>query len=322
MSPKSNSTEPKATADEKVEQYPPPAVGALTYNGYLKVHELKQLQICQSDPAHHDEYLFIIIHQTYELWFKLILHEIDSVFGLLDEGKIRRATFYMKRAIEIMKLLVQQIHILETMEPRDFLGFRYSLSPASGFGSSQFREIEFAAGARHAGLLEHFKTDPSYPTLKARYDAPSIGDAFYALLRRKGFKLPESRSGSSEEEQEAIQAQRLQELLKLYIDEDNYGELHDFAETLVEFDELLFLWRAHHVIVVERMIGFKRGTGGSEGVGYLQSTLNKRCFPDLWKLRTMLDQPDGGAAESPMERTAAKTETKGQPPAGGGCPFS
>lgn len=318
--PNPNSTDPKPSLDEKLSEFPVPAPGALTYNGYLKVHELKQLQICQSDPAHHDEYLFIIIHQTYELWFKLILHEIDTIFDLLDKSKTRRATFYMRRSIEIMKLLVQQIHILETMEPRDFLGFRYSLSPASGFGSSQFREIEFAAGARHAGLLEHFKTDPAYPSLKARYEARSLGEAFYELLRRQGFKLPESTTKSSEAEQEAFEQQRLQELLQLYIDEDKYGDQHDFAEALVEFDELLFLWRAHHVIVVERMIGFKRGTGGSEGVGYLQSTLNKRCFPDLWKLRTLMDQPDG--AMPPHSDSKNENDAKGQPPKSGGCPFS
>src|SRR4051812_24513387 len=119
MTSRSNTS---GSADRKDAGAPPPASGALTYNGYLKVDELKALQICQSDPAHHDETLFIIIHQAYELWFKLILHELDEVFALLKAKTIRRATFYMRRVISIMKLLVQQIHILETMSPKDFLG--------------------------------------------------------------------------------------------------------------------------------------------------------------------------------------------------------
>jgi tryptophan 2,3-dioxygenase len=297
----SSDAKPKNSTDPSPEEQSPvntPVAGALTYNGYLRVQELKKLQVCQSDPAHHDEPLFIIIHQTYELWFKLILHEIDEVFSMLEQDRVRRASFYMRRAVAIMRLLVQQIHILETMTPRDFLGFRYDLSPASGFGSSQFREIEFAAGAKHLALLEHFRGDDAYETLKRRYEGPSIGDAFYAFLRGKGFTLPEGKPGMTEQELTEQQDKRIHELLKLYIEEDSYGDWHDFAETMIDLDEQIFLWRANHVTVVERMIGFKRGTGGSEGVGYLQSTLSKRCFPDLWKLRTFLEPEANGNSPS------------------------
>lgn len=275
----------------------PPAPGALTYNGYLKVKELKELQVCESNPPHHDEPLFIIIHQTYELWFKLILHEIDEAFVTMAANKVRRTTLYLRRVVQIMRLLVQQIHILETMTPQDFLGFRYDLSPASGFGSSQFREIEFSSGAKHLALMEHFRDDPAYEVLKRRYEAPSLGDAFYAMLRRRGFILPEALKGMTEDQVTEVQDARIRELLKLYTDEDNYGDLHDLAESMVDLDEQIFLWRANHVTVVERMIGFKRGTGGSEGVGYLQSTLTKRCFPDFWKLRTFLAGPESGSAQ-------------------------
>ncbi len=264
---------------------------SLTYNSYLKVPELKQLQICQSNPPHHDEPLFIIIHQTYELWFKLILHEIDTVFSLMAENKTRRATFFMQRVVAILKLLVEQIHILETMSPKDFLGFRYNLNPASGFQSSQFREVEFAGGLRDERMLEHFRSDPdAYERLAARSETPSLKDAFYALLRRKGFNLPEETASMTEEQKAEAQDSRIKELLKVYDDQDKYGDVYDLAESFVEFDEYIFLWRTHHVTVVERMIGFKRGTGGSEGVGYLRTTLEKRCFPDLWKLRTYLEQ--------------------------------
>lgn len=134
-----------------------PKSTSLTYNNYLKVSDLKQLQICQSDPPHHDEPLFIIIHQTYELWFKLVLHELDVVMAYLEKDKIRRATFFMRRVNAIMGLLVNQIHILETMSPMEFLGFRNSLNPASGFQSTQFREIEIVAGLRDQKLLMHFR---------------------------------------------------------------------------------------------------------------------------------------------------------------------
>jgi tryptophan 2,3-dioxygenase len=265
----------------------------LTYNGYLKVAELKSLQQCLSEPAHHDEPLFIIIHQSYELWFKLILHELDTVVRFMEKGNVRRATFFVRRVVTIMKILVQQIHILETMNPREFLGFRNHLSPASGFQSSQFREIEFMAGQRHPRLLEHFKHDTeAYEQLKKRYGGPSLEQGYYALLRAKGFNMPETGSGASEEEIEAQREQRLSELVRLYHKADEFIDLHELAEALMDLDEQIFLWRMHHVTVVERIIGFKRGTGGSEGVGYLRSTLEKRAFPELWQVRTYLQEPE------------------------------
>jgi tryptophan 2,3-dioxygenase len=270
---------------------------SLTYNSYLKVGDLKQLQICQSDPPHHDEPLFIIIHQTYELWFKLVLHELDVVTSYLEKDKIRRATFFMRRINAIMKLLVGQIHILETMSPMEFLGFRNNLNPASGFQSTQFREIEIAAGLRDPKLLEHFRNEgEAFVNLQQRMNMPSLGDVFYAFLRRHGFTLAMSEQSLAfdaiEEQSKAVEKQqdsRLQELRKLYEDTEQYFDYHDFAETLVDLDEQLALWRTHHVTVVERIIGFKPGTGGSEGVHYLRSTLNKRCFPDLWKVRTVIE---------------------------------
>ncbi len=277
-------------AEDKPKSSEPAPHSPLTYNSYLKVDEIKQLQICQSSPPHHDEPLFIIIHQSYELWFKLVLHELDMVFELMAAGNVRRCIFYMRRVVAILKVLVQQIHILETMSPKDFLGFRYNLNPASGFQSSQFREIEFAGGLKEPRMLEHFRSDPTaYENLRRRFEQPSLQDAFYDLLRGNGFNLSTPAPDASEEVVSQCEDQRVRELLKLYNDQDKYGELHDLAETLIDFDELIFLWRTHHVTVVERIIGFKRGTGGSEGVGYLRTTLVKRCFPDLWKLRTVME---------------------------------
>ncbi len=287
---KGRSTKSSAGSVAKTEQKP------LSYNSYLKVDELKQLQFCQSDPPHHDEPLFIIIHQTYELWFKLILHELDVVFLCLTKDKLRRAIFYMNRVNAIMHLLVGQIHILETMSPMEFLGFRNKLNPASGFQSTQFREIEIVGGLRDPQLLRHFAHEgESYSQLLRRTNAASLGDAFYDVLRRHGFQLPlapESTTGISDLQGVAVDArqnERLQELRKLYEEPEKYQDLHDLAETLMDFDECLALWRSHHVTVVERVIGSRSGTGGSEGVGYLRSTLHKRCFPDLWKVRTVIE---------------------------------
>lgn len=268
----------------------------LNYNNYLKVRELKQLQFCQSNPAHHDEPLFIIIHQTYELWFKLILHEIDEAVRLIEANEVRKATWFMRRIIAIFRVLVGQIHILETMSPKDFMGFRSSLNPASGFQSSQFREIEIACGLRDKALLEHFRQDAeSWPELERRTQAKSLRDCFNDLLRRNGFDMPEAPDSDSEglnadelKTAETLESKRIQELRKIY-ETDDYPDFHDLAETLVDLDEQIALWRTHHVTVVERVIGFRRGTGGSEGVNYLRSTLSKRCFSDLWKVRTALE---------------------------------
>lgn len=262
----------------------------LSYNSYLRVPELKKLQICQSDPPHHDEPLFIVIHQSYELWFKLILHELDTVVEMIQQDRIRRANFYLKRVVAIMRVLVGQIHVLETMSPQDFLGFRHNLNPASGFQSSQFRELEIMCGLRNERMLNHFKEDKeAYANLQARNQAPSLETLFYELLGRNGFDLPRASDTASEAEKEELQVKRINQLKTLYEEPDRYPELTDMAELLVDIDELIVLWRTHHVTVVERIIGFKMGTGGSEGVGYLRTTLTQRSFPDLWKLRTHLE---------------------------------
>lgn len=267
--------------------------GALSYNNYLKVKEIKGLQICQSDPPHHDEPLFIIIHQTYELWFKLILHEIDETMKQLAAGNAKRATWFMRRVSTIFReVLVNQIHILETMMPVDFLGFRSKLNPASGFQSSQFREIEFAAGMKEPRLLQFFTNEPeALAQMQKRLDEPTLSDAFYQLLIDRGFNVAFQIVEDDSEECTKAHEQRVEELRRIYQEPENYYDIYELAETLVDLDENIALWRTHHVTVVERIIGFKRGTGGSEGVGYLRSTLTKRCFPDLWNVRTAISLP-------------------------------
>lgn len=264
--------------------------GDLTYNDYLKVDELLNLQKPESSPPHHDEMLFIIIHQAYELWFKLVLHEMGCAIQYMNEGKVLRAVHFMNRINQVMKLLVQQIHILETMTPAEFLAFRDRLNPASGFQSTQFREVEFVAGLKDERYFAHFKHRPEYiAKLQTRMDAPDLRMSFYELLRKKGFNIPpgaaENEFKSSESERNAVIAA----LIPMYRNPEAYSDLYMLSESLVEFDEGLALWREHHVRVVERVIGFKRGTGGSSGVEYLRSTTVKKCFPRLWEVRTFLE---------------------------------
>jgi tryptophan 2,3-dioxygenase len=260
----------------------------LTYGEYLKVPELLSLQDLLSDPPHHDETLFIIVHQAYELWFKQVLHEVDNARAHLDGRRVVEATRLLRRVAEIQRLLIGQVRILETMRPQDFLGFRYHLNPASGFQSVQFREVEFALGLKEAAILERIVcSPPEMNRLQARLAAPSLSDAVDGLLVRRGFvrapEPPPAPEGRSQPEE-----WRLAALVTVYERPEEHADLVALCEVLIELDELLALWRAHHVHMVERMIGSKSGTGGSEGVPYLRTTLPKRAFPDLWGVRTHL----------------------------------
>jgi tryptophan 2,3-dioxygenase len=267
------------------------APGTLTYNDYLRVPELLGLQKPQSDPAHHDEMLFIVIHQAYELWFKLILHEMENAIQYMGQGKILRAHHFMKRITEIMRLLVQQIHILETMAPAEFLEFRDRLMPASGFQSTQWREIEFRAGLKDESYLAHFKHRPEFlERLRARLAQPDLRSAYYALLLQQGLPIPADAAEREARGDESVRPTVITALRAIYEDPENMHPLYLLSESLVEFDEYFALWRLHHVSVVERVIGAKMGTGGSSGVEYLRSTTSKKIFPRLWEVRTHLEK--------------------------------
>lgn len=268
----------------------------LTYNDYLKVQDLLTLQVHQSEPAHHDELLFIIIHQTYELWFKLILHELEKTVVQMQKEEVLLAHHFLKRVVEIMKLMVNQIHILETMTPKDFLEFRDRLNPASGFQSMQFREIEFLTGLKDERYLVFFKERPEVvAALKKRIAEPDLRSAFYDMLRRLGFKVPNNAADLESRGDQLARAAIIQAILPIYQNPGEHLALGLLAESLVDFDEYLQLWREHHVRVVERIIGMKRGTGGSSGVEYLRGTTSKKSFPLLWEVRTYLEKESGGA---------------------------
>ncbi len=237
----------------------------LSYGSYLKIPELLALQ--QRLSHEHDELLFIVAHQVYELWFKVVLHELEAARGRIDGDDIFFARHYLRRVYVIETLLVEQIEVLETMSPQDFLAFRSQLAPASGFQSVQFREIEFLSGLKDARYLARIEANPDEKLrLQRRLDEPSVADAFAALVRRRGSPS----------------------LLEIFHDREHHGDLFDLCEALLDHDETFAHWRARHVLMVERQIGSKPGTGGSSGAQYLRTTLAKRFYPDLWELRSLL----------------------------------
>jgi len=250
----------------------------LSYGSYLRVQELLSVQTLLSDPPAHDELLFIVIHQAYELWFKELLFELESIRTCLFAGDTRRARHYLRRVHTIDRLLVEQIPILETMSPQEFLEFRHNLAPASGFQSVQFREIECLSGLKEPGTLKRLGDSPEdRARLQRRLAEPTIWDAFCHLLESRGFPMPADDPGA-----------RRESLLRLARDEGTYTELFAVSESLLNHDELIASWRLRHVLMVERQIGSKTGTGGSTGVSYLKTTLEKRFYPELWDLRTYL----------------------------------
>jgi tryptophan 2,3-dioxygenase len=250
----------------------------LSYGTYLKVPELLDLQDLLSDPPAHDELLFIIVHQAYELWFKEVIFELESVRACLTEQDLPAARHLLARIHAIEGVMIEHIKVLESMSPQDFLEFRHNLAPASGFQSVQFREIEFISGLKDERYLSRLVlTKDEHARLQSRLGEPTLWDAFCELLTQRGLPMPE---GDGED--------RLTSLLMMAGDRDKYGDLFDVSEDLLEHDELFAKWRYHHVLMVERQIGTKSGTGGSAGAPYLRSTLDKRFFPELWDLRSHL----------------------------------
>jgi tryptophan 2,3-dioxygenase len=257
---------------------------AVTYGSYLKIDELLALQQPRSDE--HDEILFIVIHQVYELWFKELLHELDHVMDLLRQDMGDRAQHTLKRILTILKVLVAQVDILETMTPLEFLTFRNRLEAASGFQSDQFRQFEFVLGIKSRAAIERFAEGTrARAALEARWSAPTIWDAFLHYLRREGYDVPPELL-HRDVTQPIEPSLRMQEILiDVYQNDPRNGEL---CERFVDLDEGVQEWRYRHVKMVERTIGRKPGTGGSSGAAYLATTVGRPAFPDLWEIRASL----------------------------------
>ncbi len=263
----------------------------LSYGSYLEIPELLSLQQPESDPPAHDELLFITIHQAYELWFKEVIFELETVRERMRQEDVYEAQRLMGRVLKIEELLVQQIHLLETMQARDFLAFRKALKPASGFQSIQFREVEFLTGIDRPEVLEFVElTDEQRERLEGRLESASLRETFYRLLQALDFDVvvPDDEQTPDGEARERT----LEALLEIYGQPREHHHIYTLAEALVEHDQKLLTWRYHHVRVVERLIGTKSGTGGSPGVEYLQSTLEHRAYPMLWEVRGNLSDED------------------------------
>ena len=251
------------------------------YTTYLRIDELLHLQEPLT-PGAHDEMLFIVVHQVYELWFKLILHELDAAADALSVGHAHAAVAPLRRAVGVEHLLITQLEVLETMSPDGFLRFRDPLAPASGFQSTQFREIEALSGggdARH--VRAPGRTDLQRAQLADRLGRPPLYACLGAALRVSGLDFPED-TGAVD--------RRLDSLAALYRDHDGAERalLHQVCELLVDHDETVARWRHHHALMAAREIGSRSGTGGSLGVAYLQATLDRRFFPELWEVRNRL----------------------------------
>ena len=259
---------------------------AVTYASYLHLDELLSLQKPRADEPEHDELLFIVIHQVYELWFKEILHELDYVSRLLEAGDADRAQHTMKRILTILKVLVAQLDILETMTPLEFQSFRSRLEAASGFQSDQFRQLEFVLGRKSQQALDRFPAGSRARTeLDRRLTAPTLWDAFIRLLTRAGYAVPHE----IVDRDVAMPLEPSAALQSILIDVyRSDARIAAICERLVDLDEGMQEWRYRHVKMVERTIGTKPGTGGSTGAAYLQTTLMQPLFPDLWAIRGKL----------------------------------
>jgi tryptophan 2,3-dioxygenase len=258
----------------------------LTYSSYLKLEPLLQLQEPMSSPPEHDEMLFIIIHQSSELWFKQMLHELDKIKMDFSSGNLHGAMATFQRVKAIMKLLVNQLDMVETMTPIAFAKFRDCLGTASGFQSYQFRRLEFVLGYKRPEMLSFHQNNPAiYEMLAKALEQRSLVDHFYDFLEHCGISIPEElrtqQASSSSEPNEALQ----QDILQLY---HQHPDLVILFELMIDFDEELQQWRYRHIKVVERIIGNKKGTGGSLGVDFLKKSLFQAAFPDLWAIRNKI----------------------------------
>lgn len=257
----------------------------LSYSSYLRLDEILNAQTPRSEKAEHDEMLFIIIHQVYELWFKQILHEVDFLITLLRTNNPQRAMKTIKRILTILKTVVAQIDVLETMSPLEFNAFRGYLASASGFQSSQFRELEFVLGYKRQQMVNHFSEGtPARIAVEKRYIEPTLWDAFAAYLKAQGYGVPAN--ALVRDVKQAVKASP--DMQAVLIDVYQHDPVNTMlCELLVDMDEGILEWRYRHVKMVERTIGTKPGTGGSAGVAYLTRTLNP-FFPDLWAIRARL----------------------------------
>ena len=261
--------------------------GRLTYGGYLRLDQLLSAQQPLSSPPHHDEMLFIIQHQTSELWLKLLGHELRAAIGFLQRDEVWQCRKVLARSKQVLRQLTEQWSVLETLTPSEYMGFRDVLGPSSGFQSLQYRYIEFLLGNKNAQMLQVFEHDPAgQAQLRTVLEAPSLYEEFLKYLARFGHPIP-ALYGERDWTQPHVADDALQPVFEgIYQDTDRYWREYALCEDLVDLESQFQLWRFRHMRTVMRIIGFKRGTGGSSGVGFLKAALELTFFPELFEVRT------------------------------------
>jgi tryptophan 2,3-dioxygenase len=264
----------------------------LSYGGYLQLDVLLSAQTPLSDPPHHDELLFIIQHQTSELWMKLVIHELRAAIAHLRADRVDPCLKMLARVKVIQRQLTEQWSVLETLTPSEYLEFRHVLGPASGFQSLQYRLIEFLLGNKNADMLRVFAHDATgQAELRATLESPSLYDEFLRHLARQGHAVPGTSLQRDWSQPYRREPALLPVLKRIYEHTREHWEAYHLCEQLVDVETNFQLWRFRHMKTVERIIGYRRGTGGSSGVAFLKQALDLTFFPELFEVRTMLDEP-------------------------------
>ena len=259
----------------------------MTYGGYLDLGTLLSAQRPLSSPEHHDELLFIVQHQTTELWLKLVLHELSAACGLLRDDQLAPALKCIARVKHIQRTLTEQWSVLATLTPAEYAEFRGVLGQASGFQSAQYRAVEFTLGNKHAGMLRVFESDPqAHALVAAALEAPSLYDEFLRLLARTGYAIPASVLDRDVTTAWTFTPELVPVFAGIYADPQEHWAAYETCEELVDLEDNFQLWRFRHLKTVERIIGLKSGTGGSSGASFLRRALELTFFPELFAVRT------------------------------------
>jgi tryptophan 2,3-dioxygenase len=263
----------------------------LDYSGYLHLEEVLSAQQPLSRPQHHDEMLFIIQHQTTELWFKLMIHELKEALRMVAADQLEPSFKILARVKHIQAQLLNQWSVLATLTPSEYVQFRHVLGPSSGIQSYQHRQVEFMLGRKDRRMLAVFQHKPEiYKELEAALNAPSLYDEYLRLMARRGLPIPKEVLTRDVTEPYTANPGVTAVFKTIYENPEKMWDLYEMAEKLVDVDETYSLWRYRHVKVVERVIGFKRGTGGTAGVAYLRQMVDDRLFPELWDVRTEIKE--------------------------------
>ena len=263
----------------------------LTYDGYLQLETLLSAQIPQAKPAHHDEILFIIQHQVSELWFKLVLHELDAAITCLQQDELARSIKILKRIKQVQHQLINQWSVLATLTPSEYVEFRHVFGTASGFQSPQFRELEFRFGNKDRRFLLHFRENlPNYRRLKTALEMPGLYDEFLIHLYRVGHRVPIEKVERDWTEKYEMHQGVVDVFRVIYERPDQYWAAYEVCENLVDIETNFQAWRFHHMKTVERIIGNKTGTAGTSGVSWLRKSLDTYFFPELTEVRTHIGE--------------------------------